>query len=109
MGDAVAEKPASGEGAVGLSRDLAKARKSSNLAMEQEAGVVRYAGDKRFVRRGDVWVDEDYRDDMDVIEIEFLSDEYFELLGEHPDIKRILALGKNVTFVFENRAYRITS
>ena len=105
----VAEKPAWGEGAVGLSRDLAAERKSSNVAAKGEEGLVRYAGEKRFVRRGDAWVDEEFSDDMDVTEIEFLSDEYFELLSNHPDIKHILALGENVTFVFDNRAYRITS
>jgi Ca-activated chloride channel family protein len=111
MSDAVAEaeKPVSGEGAVGLSRDLAKERKSGNVAIKSEEGVVRYAGGKRFALRGDEWVDEDYHDDMDVIEVEFLSDRYFELLREHPDIKHILALGENVTFVFEKHAYRITS
>jgi Ca-activated chloride channel family protein len=110
MSDALAEKPVSGEGAVGLSRYLAKERKASNLAVnKQETGVVRYAGEKRFVLRGDVWVDEEYRDDMDVIEIEFLGDDYFALLDEHPALKHILALGRNVTFVFENHAYRITS
>ncbi len=45
---------------------------------------------------------------MDVEEIEFLSDGYFELLDKHPELKEYLALGENVTFVFNNQAYRIT-
>ena len=72
-----------------------------------ETGHVKYAGAKRFVLRGDQWVDEQFEDEMDVVEVEFLSDEYFELLREHPDVKDYLALGEKVTFVFNNQAYRI--
>jgi hypothetical protein len=42
-------------------------------------------------------------------EIEFLSDEYFDLLDEYEDVEAILALGENVTFVIDKRAFRISS
>jgi Ca-activated chloride channel family protein len=102
-----AKKALSGEGAVGLSKDLADERGRTVIERE-ESESVRYAGGRRFVRRAGQWIDEGYRDDMDVVEIEFLSDEYFELLHKHPEVKDFLALGEKVTFVFDNRAYRIT-
>jgi hypothetical protein len=70
---------------------------------------VRYAAGKRFVRKGDFWVDEAYRDGMELTEIEFLSDEYFDLLDQYEDVEAILALGENVTFVIDKRAFRISS
>jgi uncharacterized protein YegL len=100
---------AKGASAVELSRDLKDEREAGGVVMAGEAGSVRYVDGKRFVLRGDVWVDESYRDDMDVVDIEFLSDAYFELLRENPDINRILALGEKVVFVTNDRAYRITS
>jgi len=104
-----AEKKASGEGAVEISSDLAEERESDNLARKDEAGSVRYAAGKRFVLRGDAWIDEAYEDEMDVTEIEFLSEQYFELIDKHEDVEQILALGENVTFVLNNHAYRISS
>jgi Ca-activated chloride channel family protein len=102
-----AKKMLLGRGAVGLSKDLADER--DRIVIEREkSDAVRYAGGRRFVRRAEQWIDEEYQDDMDVVEIEFLSDEYFELLHEHPEVKDFLALGEKVTFVFNNRAYRIT-
>jgi Ca-activated chloride channel family protein len=101
------KKAESGEGAVGLSKDLAEEREAT-VVTRDESEVVRYAGGRRFVRRGEEWVDEEYLDDMDVVEIEFLSDEYFALLDEHAEVKEILALGEKVTFVLDNVAYRIS-
>jgi len=98
-----------GRGAVGLSKDLAQGKKKDNVVMDEETGLVRYAGGKRFLLRGEEWVDEDVSDELEVDEICFLSDEYFELLREHPELKDYLALGEKVTFVFNNRAYRIIS
>jgi Ca-activated chloride channel family protein len=102
-----AKRPTSGEGAVGLSKDLAEERDRAVIERE-ESGTVRFAAGRRFVWRAEQWVDEEYADDMDVVEIEFLSDDYFELLRKHPEVKKFLALGEKVTFVFNNRAYRIT-
>jgi uncharacterized protein YegL len=103
------KKAESGRGAVGLSSTLAEGRRTASIIVDDRAGAVRYADGKRFVLRDDVWEDEAYRDDMDVIEIEFLGDEYFQLLEAHPEMKEIFALGDKVTFVFQNHAYRISS
>jgi Ca-activated chloride channel family protein len=110
MADALAapaEKKAVGMDAVGMSAQLSAERVRSVVSGEDNERV-RYVGDKRFVLRGDEWVDEDFTDEMNVVEIEFLSDAYFDLLHEHPDLNSYLALGEKVTFVFNNQAYRIT-
>jgi Ca-activated chloride channel family protein len=103
------DKKASGEAQVGISSDLAQERERSNVVMKDEAGAVRYAAGKRFVLRGKAWIDEAFEDEMDVTEIEFLSEQYFELLDKYEDVEQILALGENVAFVLNNHAYRISS
>lgn len=105
----VSDGLATGKAAVGASKYLALSRDASSVVIDGEVGAVRYAAGKRFVLRGEEWVDESFRDDMEVTEIQFLSDRYFELLDEHEDIEEILALGENVTFVIDHRAYRISS
>jgi Ca-activated chloride channel family protein len=103
------DKKASGEAQVGISSDLAQERERSNVVMKDEAGAVRYAAGKRFVLRGKAWIDEAFEVEMDVTEIEFLSEQYFELLDKYEDVEQILALGENVAFVLNNHAYRISS
>ena len=39
--------------------------------------------------------------------IKFASKKYFELLKKYPKIAQILALGKNIRFVFNNKIYEI--
>ena len=43
----------------------------------------------------------------DVVEITCLSEEYFDLLDDHPELGQFLALGDRVTFVFEGKAYGV--
>ena len=97
----------SGKAATEVSRDIAELKEQSVLKRD-ETGGTRFVGKKRFVLRGDEWVDAEFEDDMDVEEIEFLSEEYFRFLDAHPEVKDYLALGEKVTFVFNNKAYRIT-
>lgn len=98
---------ASGKAATGVSRDIAELKEQSVLKSD-ESGLTRYVGEKRFVLRGDEWVDADFDEKMKVEEIEFLSEKYFRFLEQHPEVKDYLALGEKVTFVFNNKAYRIT-
>lgn len=64
-------------------------------------------GDKTFFKTSDGWVDLAYEEGADVTEIEYLSEEYFAILDRLPEVKGYLALGEQVTFVYQNRAYRI--
>jgi hypothetical protein len=40
-------------------------------------------------------------------QIVFLSDEYFDLLDEHPEIGAFLALGDHIILVIDGEAYEI--
>ena len=62
-----------------------------------------------FIRQNGYWTDTRYQPDaMTPIEIEFLSDAYFDLLDQFPAANEYLALGENVVVVLDGTAYRIT-
>ncbi|NDJ76256.1 MAG: VWA domain-containing protein, partial [Chloroflexi bacterium] len=70
--------------------------------------VIRYAADRTFVWRDGVWVDTLYdSDEMEPVEVVFLSDEYFDLLDLDPMVGEFLALGEQVLFVWEDVAYAV--
>jgi len=41
--------------------------------------------------------------------IEFLSEEYFELVDQHPELGEILALGDEIEFYWKGKAYKVQS
>ena len=74
------------------------------------ADVMRYAGSRTFILRDGVWTDTAYNPDaMTVVEVPFASDEYFALLGEHPELGAAFALGQQVLAVVGDTAYRVTA
>lgn len=107
MGGAVdAAKVSSGSGATHFSRDVAE-RKEKAVVEAPAADRVEYVDDKTFYRVDDAWVDADFDEEMDVTEIRFMSDDYFDLLARVPQVGKYLSLGKNITFVHDGKAYRI--
>ena len=74
------------------------------------AEVLRYAGSRAFVLRDGVWTDMTYDPAaMTAVDIPFASDEYFALLGDHPELGPAFALGQQVIVVLEGTAYRVTA
>ncbi|MBI3553777.1 MAG: VWA domain-containing protein [Elusimicrobia bacterium] len=67
---------------------------------------------KTFYRRGSSWIDGDYelaenKSGLGMVKINYLSPEYFDLLHAHPELGRYLAVGSDLTVVFEGKAYQI--
>ena len=74
------------------------------------AEVLRYAGSRAFVLRDGVWTDTTYDPaTMTATDVPFASDEYFTLLGEHPELGPAFALGQQVIVVLDETAYRVTA
>lgn len=74
------------------------------------ADVLRYAGNRAFVLRDDVWTETTYNaDTMETVDVPFASDEYFALLSEHPELGDAFALGQQVIVVLGDTAYRVTA
>ncbi|MBL7076724.1 MAG: VWA domain-containing protein [Kiritimatiellae bacterium] len=95
-------KTDSGAGAIDLSRAIARYKRET-VAGSRQAGV-RHVGKRIFYHIGEQWVDSAYRKEMKTRRIEFASDAYFKLLADHPELKRSLALGRQVIVVLEGQA-----
>lgn len=70
--------------------------------------VVKYAGSKAFVLRNGTWIDTAYQGE-ETEKIEFLSQEYFDLTKEKPELGDYFSLGSKVIVVHEGRAYEVTA
>jgi Ca-activated chloride channel family protein len=68
---------------------------------------VRYAGNKTFFMRDSFWVDSQLDNSMPLIDIEFISDHYFNIVTNNPDIGQYFSIGKNVVVVYNNEIYRV--
>ncbi len=69
---------------------------------------IQQVNDRTFVLKNGIWTDTLYTSDQTkVVPITFLSDEYFKLLDDHPDIKDYLAIGDHVLIVIGDTAYEI--
>lgn len=71
--------------------------------------AIQVVGDRTFVlREGTTWIDTQFNaDEMIPIEVIFLSDEYFALLDEYPEIGAYLSLGDHLILVIDGQAYEI--
>jgi Ca-activated chloride channel family protein len=66
--------------------------------------------DKTFIFINEVWTDTTFDpDNMTTEKIVFLSDGYFDLLTEKPEIGEYLAVGEQVIVVFDGIAYEVVS
>jgi len=76
---------------------------------EEITSDVRYAGDKTFYLDDEgFWVDSDYDpEDMTPEEIEYLSDEYFDLTDSDSDLAEYFSVGEQVIVVYEGKAYKV--
>lgn len=69
---------------------------------------IQIAGDRTFVMRDGKWIDTTYdADTMETIEIEFLSENYFNLLDQDERVAEFYAMGESVIFVLDGQAYEI--
>lgn len=70
--------------------------------------VVKQIGSKTFILRNGTWTDTTFDGaKMETVFVEFLSDDYFELISENPDLGDYFALGERVIVVCEGTAYEV--
>ncbi len=74
------------------------------------ANALTTVGDRTFIALNGVWTDTTFTPDtMETQKVEFLSDEYFALLMEKPELAEYFALGERVIVVLDGVAYEVTS
>jgi len=106
--EALAAAPSYGKQAVERAADqgaMAQAEAPAE-ASQQTAGVMRIVGTRTFVLSGGKWVDTAYDPEkMQPVKVRFLSDDYFDLLAQHPDLTAAFALGQQVIAFSNGVAY----
>lgn len=109
-------------GGGGLNAPNAPSAQSSSIDLQSmeygEANVenvrevqqfVQYQGVKTFYQNAEMyWVDSEYNEeDFEPVQITYLSDEYFDLINEEPELAEYLSVGEQVIFVYNNQAYQV--
>ena len=73
-------------------------------------GKVRTLGSHTFIHSDGVWIDTMYDPErMNVIEIDFLSPDYFKIARNKPELADAFALGAHVIVVSGNEVYQVVS
>ena len=99
--------PTSGLGGGGM--DMDEAEVDGEFYASEPVNPIQTVGVKTFILQGDVWTDTTFEPDtMETEKIEFLSDAYFALLTENPEIGPYLAVGDRVIVVLDGTAYEVT-
>jgi len=76
--------------------------------MAEALSTVRILGSRTFVLSDGKWIDTSFDPEkMDVTKVDFLSQEYFELLNTHPELADAFALGDQVIALADGVAYEV--
>ncbi|MEN3335251.1 MAG: Ca-activated chloride channel [Blastocatellia bacterium] len=70
---------------------------------------IRTVADKTFKFKGDEWIDTEFKDGSTLpqVNLQFASDEFFNLIAKEPKLAEFFALGKKVTVVYKGKVYRV--
>lgn len=75
-----------------------------------QTNPIKTVGDKTFILLDGIWTDTTFEPDtMETTKVVFLSDEYFDLLDEIPELAEYLAIGDAVIIVYDGTAYEVTA
>ena len=101
--------PAAVAGGKAVDRAQAQgALKVAEAPLEVRQAEVRIVGDRAFVLREGVWTDTIYDpSQMKPLRVGFGTEEYFQLIAQHPGGGRYFALDRHVIVVLEGQAYEV--
>jgi Ca-activated chloride channel family protein len=100
------EKIATGKGGVKIAKATQRF-KAETQAVYVESQKIRYKDDKTFYLNDGIWVDSDYEAGSAVKEIEFNSEEFYQLIKTKPGITKYLSLSRNIIISYQRVDYKI--
>ena len=87
-----------------------QAAEAPSAPSQEIADQVRIAGSRTFVLSNNIWTDTTFDPQQQQTQkVIFLSDEYFKLLEEHPEVSPALALGERVIVNIDGKAYEVVA
>jgi len=102
---------ATGESAVVYSKSENKMKGSDKIeSPEAYLSGVRTVGEKTFQLKAEEWVDTEVKDlsTLPKVEVQFGTEEFFNLIAREPKLAEFFSLGKKVTVLFKGKIYRVT-
>ena len=87
---------------------IARAENRNSMVVTGQGNSSTFAAGRAFERVGGVWVETSIAGRSDNERIAYMSDEYFALLRDQPDLREVLALGDRVRFSVGSRVIEIT-
>ena len=83
--------------------------KTSNVATDALSDLIKEVNEKSFRIEKGAWVDTLYQSSMPTRTVDFLSDQYFDLMKTKPDLGAYFSLGPQVTVVLDQTAIKVVS
>lgn len=96
-----------GKGAVDASTAVRGAKEADSVQSGAQGESMTIVGDRIFIKRDNVWIDAEHRDDKPTVFLQYGSDEYFALLAKYPELGKYFALGENVIVFYQGEIYRV--
>ena len=89
-------------------KELAKGFGGGAAARALKTGV-RSIGTKTFFLREGTWTDSEFDSDKmkEIVKSKFMSDAYFKLLEDQPELAKYFALGESLVVVYEAKVYAV--
>ena len=109
-------KEKSGKKAVDLSVQQNAQQSNATLAPSNKSVFVansltnQFVGTKNFYNQSGVWQDSEFKSEAKLAEVnlQFASDEYFDLLDKEKELAQFFSLGEQVVVVWKGKVYRVT-
>ncbi len=98
----------SGEGAVQIAKKLGD-MEHSVIAEAPRVESIKQIGLKTFYLKEDIYIDNEYTEEMEIKEVKFSSPEYFEILKKYPEYAKYFAVGERVIVVINGTAYKVVA
>ncbi len=77
---------------------------------QAQQNPIQTVGDKTFLFQNNTWTDTTFTPDtMTTQKVVFLSDDYFKLLADKPELAQYFAIGDHVIVVLDGTAYEVTA
>jgi Ca-activated chloride channel family protein len=99
-----------GESGVVYSQAEKKLKDSDKLeSPESYLTSVRTVGDKTFQMKDNEWIDTEFKPSTSLpkVDLQFGSEEFFNLIAREPKLAEFFSLGKKVTVIFKGKVYRV--
>jgi Ca-activated chloride channel family protein len=99
-----------GESAVVYSQAEKKMKESDkDDRLDSIISTIRTVGEKTFQLKNDVWMDTEFKETSTLpkIELQFGTEEFFNLIAKEPKLADFFSLGKKVVVVYKGKIYKI--